>query len=110
MYPTTFIGFVLLVAAVQYMRSPNRARVHVLRHLEVLVSLAAILGFVTGLIRSFINVPDNKPHYAVIGAGESLVNIGLGLAILILARIVITIGAARDADAAAELVDPQQRQ
>jgi hypothetical protein len=108
MYPTTFFGLVLLVAAMQYMRNPARRRLLVLRHLEVLVSLAAILGFVTGVIRAFINVPDNKPHYAVIGAGESLINVGLGLVILILARIIITAGAARGTDSAAELLDPQR--
>jgi len=40
----------------------------------------------------------------VIGVGESLANIGLGLVILILARIIVALGAARASDG--ELVDP----
>jgi len=104
MYPTTFIGLILLAAAVQYMRNPDRRRLLVLRHLNVLVGLSATLGFVTGTIRSFTSVPADKTYYAVIGVGESLANIGLGLVILILARIIVALGAARASDG--ELVDP----
>jgi len=106
MYPTTFIGLVLLAAAVQYMRHPNARRWLVLRHLNVLVGLSATLGFVTGCIKTFTNIEGDKTFYAIIGVGESLVNVGLGLCILILARIITALGAARDAESASELVNP----
>jgi len=106
MYPTTIIGFVLLAAAVQYMRYPDRRRALVLRHLNVLVGLSALLGFVSGTIKSFTHIEADKTYYAIIGVGESLVNVGLGIGILILARIITTFGAARDADSASELVPP----
>ena len=106
MYPTTCIGLVLLAAAVQYMRHPNARRMLVLRHLNVLVGMSATLGFVTGCIKTFTHVEGDKPFIAIIGVGESLVNVGLGLVILILARIIIAFGAARDGESASELVNP----
>jgi hypothetical protein len=106
MYPTTFIGLVLLAAAVQYMRQPNARRWLVLRHLNVLVGMSALLGFVAGCINTFTHVEGDKPWIAIIGVGESLVNVGLGLCMLILARIITALGAARDGESASELVDP----
>jgi len=48
MFPTTFIGLLLLAVAVQYARQPDQRRLHVIRHLNVLVGLSAMLGFVKG--------------------------------------------------------------
>lgn len=110
MYPTTFIGLVLLVAAVQYARHPDRRRRAITRHLTTMTLLSGVLGFVTGVIKSFIAVADlhgDDLRCAIVGFGESLNNVGLALVILILARIVLTLGAARDPDAASELVDPR---
>ena len=95
MYPTTIIGFVLLAAAVQYMRHPDRRRALVLRHLNVLVGLSALMGFTAGTINSFTHVEADKTYYAIIGVGESLNNVGLGLGFLILARIITALGAGR---------------
>jgi len=106
MYPTTFIGLVLLAAAVQYMRQPSARRWLVLRHLNVLVGMSAMLGFIAGCIKTFTHVDGDKAFVAIIGVGESLTNVGLGLGILILARIITAFGAARDAESASELVDP----
>jgi hypothetical protein len=103
MYPTTFFGLVLLAAAVQYLRHPDRRRALVVRHLNVLVGLSAMLGFVAGTIKTFTNVPADKLYYAIIGVGESLTNVGLGIGLLVLARIITAFGAARDADSASEL-------
>jgi hypothetical protein len=107
MYPTTFIGLVLLVAAVSYARHPASRRALVVRNLNILTMLSATLGFVTGVIKCFISVPTDEMHLAVVGVGESLNNIGLGLVILVLARIAMTFGAARDATPPSELVDPR---
>ena len=98
MYPTTLFGFVLVIAAVQYMRSPNAQRLHVIRNLNVLVGLSGVLGFVTGTIKTFTNIEGDKTYYAIIGVGESLVNVGLALCMLILARIIMTLGAAKAAN------------
>ena len=105
MYPTTIFGFVLLAFAFQYARNPERRRLLVLRHLNVLVAMSGLLGFVTGTIKTFTNIEADKTYYAIIGVGESLVNVGLALCMLILARIITAFGAARDGDAA--LVDPR---
>jgi hypothetical protein len=107
MYPTTFFGLVLLFFAIQYVRHPARRRMLVVRHLNILTMLSATLGFVTGCIKTFTCVPREEMHLAVVGVGESLNNIGLGLCMLVLARIIVTFGAARDADSASELVDPR---
>ena len=95
MYPTTLFGFVLLIAAVQYLRSPSSQRLHVIRNLNVLVGLSGVLGCVTGTIKTFTHIEADKTYYAIIGVGESLVNVGLGLCMLILARIIMTLGAAK---------------
>lgn len=107
MYPTTFIGLVLLVAAIQYARHPDRRRLHVVRHLNLLVLMSGILGVVTGMIKMCINVPSDQLHLIVVGFGEALHNVGLALCIMVLARIIVTLGAARDPNAGGELVDPR---
>ncbi|HEY5925739.1 MAG TPA: hypothetical protein VIV11_28830 [Kofleriaceae bacterium] len=109
MYPTTIFGFVLLAFAVQYARNPERRRLLVLRHLNVLVAMSGLLGFTAGCINTFTHVEGDKTFVAIIGVGESLVNVGLSLCMLILARMIMafgtTFGAARDADSA--LLDPR---
>ncbi len=108
MFPTTFIGLLLLAVAVQYARQPDQRRLHVIRHLNVLVGLSAMLGFVSGVIKTFSQVSAaDQLHIAFLGVGESLNNIGLGIGMLILARIVMAIGAARGGDPAAQPVDPR---
>ena len=79
MYPTTIFGFVLLAFAVQYARNPERRRLLVLRHLNVLVAMSGLLGFTAGCINTFTHVEGDKTFVAIIGVGESLVNVGLSL-------------------------------
>jgi hypothetical protein len=105
MYPTTIMGLVLLAAAVQYARDPKRRRLFLLRHLNILVALSGTLGFVTGVIKTFMNVTGDQAFIALIGVGESLNNIALALGLMVLARIIIAFGAARDTDAS-ELINP----
>lgn len=104
MYPTTFIGLVLLVAAIQYARHPDRRRLAVARNLNVLTLLSGSLGVTAGMIKTCLHVPSDQLHLVVIGFGESLNNIALALCLVAIARIITTLGAARDPS---ELVDPR---
>lgn len=114
MYPTTLAGVVLVIAAGLYARQPDRRHLHLVQCLSVLTVLVSCLGFVTGVIKSFLSIGDSTgPEVGtivVIGVGESLTNIGLGLVLLVLAWIGASIGAARSrattGSMGAELSDP----
>jgi hypothetical protein len=106
MYPTTIFGLVLLVCAVNYARDPKRRRLFLLRHLNVLVALSGTLGFVTGVIRTFTNMPSDQLQIAFIGVGESLNNVALALGLMILARIITAFGAAQASESPSELINP----
>jgi hypothetical protein len=106
MYPTTIFGFVLVACAVQFLRDPKRRRLLLLRQLNILVALSGTLGFVTGVIKTFTNMPSDQLYIAFIGVGESLNNIGLALCMMVLARIIIAFGAARDTGSPSELINP----
>jgi hypothetical protein len=103
MYPTTIFGIVLLLAAIQYARRPRARTLVVIRHLNVLTLMSGTLGVVTGMIRTCMHVPKEELYLIAIGFGESLNNIALAIGLAILARIIVTVGAARDG----ELVDPR---
>jgi hypothetical protein len=116
MYPTALVGLVLVAAAIQYACQPQ-GRVgafRVVRHLSVLTGLVACLAFVSGAIRSFTCASEVDPRelggIVVTGIGESLHNIGLGLALLVIAWIAVSIGAVRAGARceAAELTDPNR--
>ena len=114
MYPTTIVGLVLVFAAAQYAKQPGRQRLQLVRSLSMLTFLVGSLGFVAGVIRSFIAVSSGELHdvgsVVVVGVGESLNNIGLALALLVIAGIGVSIGTgrARGAAPSAELTDPHQ--
>ena len=103
MYPTTLFGIVLLLAAIQYARQPGARKLAVIRHLNVLTLMSGTLGVVTGMIKTCTNVPSDQLYLIAIGFGESLNNLALAIGLSILARIIVTVGAARDG----ELVDPR---
>ena len=115
MYPTTIVGLVLVFMAIQYARDPDRRRMQIVRSLAALTLLTSCLGFVTGVIKSFIAAgglsASDLGSVVVVGVGESLTNIGLGLVLLVMARILITLGAFRlgpGSEARADLADPHQ--
>ena len=58
MYPTTLAGLALLFAAIQWTREPDRRRWQIVRSLRGLTMLFSSLGFVTGVIKSFISVME----------------------------------------------------
>lgn len=100
MYPTTIIGLLLLLAAVLYAIHPDRRRIPVVLSLGVMTFLSGSLGFVTGVIKTLLVASSDDPPgpvgtIAAAGIGESLNNVGLALAILVLACIVTTIGLLR---------------
>ena len=113
MYPTTITGLFLVIAAVQYARRPDSRRSGIVRTLSALTFLVSCLGFVTGVIKSFAAAPmlgpDDLGTVVVAGIGESLNNIGLGLALLIVASIITAVGRHRATShdaSCADLTDP----
>jgi hypothetical protein len=114
MYPTLVAGLVLLFTAIQYARRPERDRIALVRHLSMLTGLVATLGFVSGVIHCFTSIgaadPDDVQHLVVIGVGESLVNIGLGVGMLVMAWTATAIGTSRAGGIGKpELHDPHAR-
>jgi hypothetical protein len=117
MYPTLFVGIVLVLAAGRFAlaRGGARARLAPIVGLGVLVTLTSALGFVTGIIKTTLGagqIADAGERGGVIvtGFGESLNNIGLGLCLLVIATIAVCVGLARGKSAklggGSELVDP----
>ena len=114
MYPTLFVGFILLIAAARFAMHPARGRLAPIVGLGVLTFFTSLLGFVTGLIKTMSAASEielfKQGNLIVVGIGESMHNIGLGLVLLVLATIGVVIGIARRPTAehrgASELVDP----
>jgi hypothetical protein len=98
MYPTLISGLVLLGTAFAFAIAPDARRRAVVRALATLTMLVATLGFVSGVVKSFTAGGDYLPSLVVRGFGESLVNIGFGLVLLVIAGIGVAIGTARRAD------------
>jgi hypothetical protein len=99
MYPTTLFGLVLVVMAIQYARDPDRRRLALVKNLSLLTMLSAALGFISGLIRTFTAAGELSSselgNVVVIGVGESLTNVGLGVGFLVMTWILASVGAAR---------------
>jgi hypothetical protein len=97
MYPTLFFGMLFTGAAVAYARSPERRRVLLLGMLSLLTFVSGVLGFVTGLIVTLsYGAEDPEPGKVIVmGTAESLHNVGLALALMVLGGAVASIGAFR---------------
>jgi len=112
MYPTTIAGVFLIVAAIRYARTSDRAALPLIRQLSILTALVGTLGFVTGVIHAFTacgGAPaGDLPYYVVIGTGESLCNVGLALVLLVMARAATAVGTYRSRGAIS-LVDPHAK-
>ena len=112
MYPTAFVGILLVLMALRFAANPARGRLPVVVALSVLTFVVGALGFVTGAIRTMITageLPSGEVGKIVsIGLGESLHNVALAMCLLVMAGIATVIGlsrrGARDQSAAA--VDP----
>jgi hypothetical protein len=100
MYPTAIAGLVLVFTSIKYAVTPDPKRRALVRALAMLVLLAACLGFTTGVIHTLIGAAEQTTGAGNViaeGVGESLENIGLGLALLVMAGIATAIGTARSA-------------
>ena len=116
MYPTAIAGLVLLAAAVQYARSPEPRRMHLVRCLSVLTALVGALGFVAGVIKTLLGAaqgaggdPRELAGWVVQGVGESLNCIGLTIGMLVMSWLAASVGAYRAGGrraGGAELADP----
>jgi hypothetical protein len=96
MYPTLVAGLVLVGVAVWHAVKPDRGRVGVLVGLGIMTIVAGTLGFVTGVIATMSHVKDAADRgVALVGLGESLHNVALALALIMLATIAGTVGAFR---------------
>lgn len=106
MYPTLVFGVLLIGASLRYAIKPEARFVPLQVTLGLLTLFAGMLGFVTGLITTFTHmdaVPaDGNKWIPLIGAGESLVNLALALALVVMAVIAASIGAAKIARGAPE--------
>jgi hypothetical protein len=110
MYPTTFVGILLVACAVQYARDPRAQRTQIVRYMSLLTMLVASLGFISGVVKSLTNLPAGSEYvagqFAAIGIGESLVNLGLGLFMLVVAWGAMSVGAQRASTTQSTLTDP----
>ena len=110
MFPTLFIGIVLVICAVRFAASPARERLPTIVGLGVLTLLTSCLGFVSGVIKTLLAANDIDPnapgHVVIVGVGESLNNIGLGLCLLVIATIATVVGLSRRGANRASAVDP----
>ncbi len=112
MYPTAFVGILLVIMAMRFAANPARGRLPVVVALSVLTFVVGSLGFVTGAIKTMIAAGDLPSHevgkIVAIGVGESLHNVAFAMCLLVIAGIAIVLGlsrrGARDNSAAA--VDP----
>jgi hypothetical protein len=104
MYPTTIFGLMLVAACVRYAVSPERRFVPLQLSLGMVTLASGGLGFVTGLIQSTLGVagvgPDRRWIW-VLGMGESLTNVALALALIVLGALAASVGALRLARAPA---------
>jgi hypothetical protein len=115
MYPTLFVGIVLLISAFRFAASPLRGRLATIVGLGVLTMLTSTLGFVTGVIRTLLAANEIDPkepgHVVIVGIGESLHNMGLGLMVLVIATIATVVGLSRRGakdSSAVSAVDPHK--
>lgn len=113
MYPTAFVGFLLVIMAARFAANPARGRLAVVIALSVLTFVVGMLGFVTGAIKTMIyagEVPETGKIVAI-GLGESLHNVAFALCLVILGSIGTVVGLSRRASSndGASAVDPHER-
>lgn len=98
MYPTLVIGVLMIGAAVWYAIRPEKRYFPLLVSFGLMTFISGCLGFVTGVINSFIHIgqvgPDQR-YVALIGVAESLYNMVFALVLIMLAVIASAVGAWR---------------
>jgi hypothetical protein len=113
MYPTAFVGFLLVIMAARFAANPARGRLAVVIALSALTFVVGTLGFVTGAIKTMIGAGEmpEPGRIVAIGLGESLHNVAFALCLVILGSIGTVIGLSRRASShdGATAVDPHAR-
>lgn len=98
MYPTLVFGLLMIGVCVRYAVKPERRLLPLQISLGVTTLLSGGLGFVTGMIASFNAIhgaPPDQRWIWLIGMGESLHNVALALALVILGSLASAVGAVR---------------
>lgn len=99
MFPTLFVGAVLVMMAIRFAISPVRGRLATIVGLGVLTGFVSCLGFVTGVIKTLLaanEIDPNAPgHVVIVGVGESLNNIAFGLCLLVIGTVATVVGLSR---------------
>jgi hypothetical protein len=98
MYPTLFFGALMVAASVRYAMKPERRWVPLQVSLGIMTMLAGGLGFVTGMIKSFMAMAEataDKRWLWMLGLGESLNNLALALMLLAVGTLAAIVGAYR---------------
>lgn len=100
MYPTAIFGLLLIGVAIRYAIKPEARFIPLQITLGLLTFFAGCLGFVTGVITSFSHLMEiqgdgNAKWIPLIGTAESLYNVALALALIIMAVLAASVGAAR---------------
>jgi hypothetical protein len=98
MYPTLVFGVLMIGVSVAYALRPGRRFIPLQISLGIVTLVSGSLGFVTGLIKSLQaihQVPEDRRFIWLIGLGESLNNVALALTLLVIAVLVISVGAVR---------------
>jgi hypothetical protein len=113
MYPTLFVGCIMLVAAARFAIGPQRGRLAPIVGRGGQTTIGSSPGGVVGVLRTFIGSAEmadaaERGGVVVMGVGESLHNIAFGLVLLVLATTGVVVGLARRPAKAdgAQLVDP----
>ncbi len=96
MYPTLISGLVMLGAAIRFARSTDGRSAHLLA-MMALTFVVGVLGFLTGLIRTLQCAAGEHDQAALVarGTAESLHNVALALALIVVAGIALVIGLCR---------------
>lgn len=100
MYPTSLFGLLLVGVSIRYAMKPESRFIPLQVTLGLLTLFAGCLGCVTGFITTFshlmeIKGGDDAKWIPLMGVGESLANVALALALVVMAVIAASVGAAR---------------
>jgi uncharacterized BrkB/YihY/UPF0761 family membrane protein len=98
MYPTLVFGVLMIGVSLVYARRPERRFIPLQISLGIVTLVSGSLGFVTGFIKSLEaihQVPEDRRFIWLIGLGESLNNVALALTLVVIAVLVISVGAVR---------------
>jgi hypothetical protein len=98
MYPTLVFGLLMMAAALAYARRPEARFIPLQISLGIMTLAGGSLGFIGGLMKSLDaikDVPESNRFIWLLGLGESLNNLGLALALIVLSALIASLGTLR---------------